>query len=172
MLQVGKPTQKLFLEHRAVGASDVGEKSGHAPHQTASLSVNLQVSPGVGILAVRTSTLFAMGVEEQKEEREVLESIFADEITGTQPLVAQKHHCTPSRYTNHDLQTFPRQSSESQSNSTTDGTKTKSAKMTNVCASSHISKHHTQAYLKDTQQSSSSMSPTHPTTPMKPPAST
>lgn len=29
-----------------------------------------------------TSTTTAMGIEEQKEEREVLDSIFPDEITG------------------------------------------------------------------------------------------
>ena len=50
-----------------------------------------------------------MGVEDQKEEREVLESIFPDEITGT----ALSHNLNrPSMLT--ASQMFPRQNSESQ----------------------------------------------------------
>jgi len=49
-----------------------------------------------------------MGIEDQKEEREVLESIFPDEITGSAALrdVFLPYTDTP--------QMFPRQSSESQ----------------------------------------------------------
>lgn len=34
-----------------------------------------------------------MGVEEQKEEREVLDSIFPDEITGTAVFTAPRRYC-------------------------------------------------------------------------------
>lgn len=52
--------------------------------------------------------LYAMGIEDQKEEREVLESIFPDEITGGAFLrnIFLLYTDTP--------QMFPRQSSESQ----------------------------------------------------------
>jgi hypothetical protein len=51
-----------------------------------------------------------MGIEDQKEEREVLESIFPDEITGSDSL-----HATSSDNPLTLLpQMFPRQSSESQ----------------------------------------------------------
>ena len=32
-----------------------------------------------------------MGLDEQKEEREVLESIFPDEIAGSQPRIRKSH---------------------------------------------------------------------------------
>lgn len=50
-----------------------------------------------------------MGVDDQKEEREVLESIFPDEITGIAHTMSTVHFSilTPP-------QMFPRQNSESQ----------------------------------------------------------
>jgi hypothetical protein len=48
-----------------------------------------------------------MGIEEQKEEREVLEAIFPEEIAGW--LFSIKYYCTCLTY---PLQMFPRLNSE------------------------------------------------------------
>lgn len=67
-----RSSQKLFLEDRQSELS-VG-KARPAKEASASLCT---------IRNYRISKLCAMGIEDQKEEREVLESIFPEEIIGS-----------------------------------------------------------------------------------------